>query len=173
VFQRKIYFSEDHNYFLIGNGKGGKGPIVHAYRLPYLGWYWAMDNEEYARREEFRKKLKDEWASLWRERFDDRFRAEGVSVRDYPLLLMDRGCVVFASRNAKTPSFSEIVDFWSVQGRVYSPDPLTGGWGKFFRTELKKHAHLRAKMLESQQPKAKGEKQKQQSKKGGRGWLHK
>jgi hypothetical protein len=108
---------------------------------------------------------------LWRERFDDKVRAEGVSVRDYPLLFVDRGVVVFAVKGAKSPSYSDIVDFWVSKGLVYSPDPLLGGWGKFIRTELKKHAHTRASKFSDNHLKGKAE--KQQAKKGGRGWLHK
>lgn len=124
-----------------------------------------------AEQDEFRRRLKEEWRLLWKERFDDKIRAEGVSVRDYPLLFMDRGVVVFAVKGAKSPSYSDIVDFWVSQGLVYSPDPLLGGWGKFTRTELKKHAHTRASTFNGNH--AKGKAEKQQSKKGGRGWLHK
>jgi hypothetical protein len=121
-------------------------------------------------KDEFRRKIKQEWRFLWSERFDDRFRAEGVSVRDYPLLFVDRGVVVFATRGAKSPSLSEIVDFWTSQGLVYSPDPFLGGWGKFIRTELKRHTHSRARIFDRNGSQAKCE--KQQLKKGGRGWLH-
>lgn len=107
---------------------------------------------------------------LWRERFDDRVRAEGVAVRDYPLLFTDRGFVIFASRDAKAASFSEVIEFWASQGYVYAPDPNVGGWGKFIRTDLRKVLHSRAKMFNGGQPKGKTE--KQQLKKGGRGWLH-
>jgi len=87
-------------------------------------------------RDAFRSKLKEEWGLLWTERFDDRVRAEGVSVRDYPLLFMSRGHVIFATREAKAPSFSQIMEVWASQGLVYSPDPDVGGWGKFVRAEL-------------------------------------
>lgn len=119
---------------------------------------------------EFGRKLKEEWTLLWRERFDDRVRAEGVAVRDYPLLFMDRGLVIFASRNANVPSFSEIIQFWTSQGVAYCPSPTVGGWGKFIRTELRKVTHLRAAKFARDQPKSKSV--KQQLKKGGRGWLH-
>jgi len=125
---------------------------------------------ENVKQDEFRQKLKEEWALMWNERFDDKIRAEGVAVRDYPLLFMDRGFVIFASRDAKIPSFSEIVTFWASQGHVYCPDPSVGGWGKFIRTELRKVTHSRARNFERIQPKCKSE--KQQQKKGGRGWLH-
>jgi hypothetical protein len=91
-----------------------------------------------AERDAFRSRLKEEWGLLWTERFDDWVRAEGVSVRDYPLLFMSRGDVIFATRDAKAPSFSQIMEVYASQGLVYSPDPDVGGWGKFVRVELNK-----------------------------------
>jgi hypothetical protein len=123
------------------------------------------------RQDEFRRRLRDEWRLLWTERFDDKVKAEAVSVRDYPMLFVDRGLVVFATKSAKSPSYSDIIDFWMSQGLAYTPDPLVGGWGKFIRTELKKHAHSRAIEFNGKGLEAKTE--KQQYKKGGRGWLHK
>ncbi|MGD0977570.1 MAG: hypothetical protein ABR962_00345 [Candidatus Bathyarchaeia archaeon] len=108
---------------------------------------------------------------MWKERFDDRVRAEGVSVRDYPLLFMSRGHVIFASRDAKAPSFSQIVEVWASQGLVYSPDPDVGGWGKFVRTELNRVTRSRARAFVNGQCKC--QKERQHLKKGGRGWLHK
>jgi hypothetical protein len=107
---------------------------------------------------------------MWKERYDDRVKAEGVVVRNYPLLFMDRGHVIFASRDAKTPVFREVIEFWASQGLVYSPDPAVGGWGKFIRTELKNFTHSRTRAFARNQPKNK--KEKQHLKKGGRGWLH-
>jgi hypothetical protein len=131
-----------------------------------------MEVSDYSQREEFRRRLKEDWALMWRERYDDRVKAEGVAVQDYPLLFMDRGFVIFASRNAKTPNFSEIVDFWASQGLTYSPNPSVGGWGKFIRTELRKSINSRAKSFDSSLLKQHGKNGKQQLKKGGRGWLH-
>jgi hypothetical protein len=122
-------------------------------------------------KDKFRSRIKEQWGLLWTERFDDRVRAEGVSVNEYPLLFMSRGHVIFASRDAKAPSFTQIVEAWASRGMVYSPDPDVGGWGKFFRTEIKKVARSRARAY------VKGrfecEKERQHLKKGGRGWLHK
>jgi len=129
-----------------------------------------VEKSDRIKRDEFRRRLKEEWRLLWRERFDDRVRAEGVAIRDYPLVFMDRGFVIFASRDAKAPCFSEVVEFWASQGLVYASDPNVGGWGKFVRTELKKVVHSRARMFGDGKPPRKGE--KQQLKKGGRGWLH-
>jgi hypothetical protein len=107
---------------------------------------------------------------IWWERFDDRLRAEGIAVKDYPLLFIDRGFVVFASRDAKMPRFSEIANFWVSQGCMYSPDPSDGGWGKFIRSEVRKLGGSRAKAYMRSQSKPAAE--KGQLKKGGRGWLH-
>jgi len=130
-----------------------------------------VENSDRVRRDEFLRRLKEEWRLLWRERFDDRVRAEGIAVRDYLLLFMDRGFVIFASRNAKAPSFSEIVDFWASQGCVYAPDPAVGGWSKFVRTFIIRRSERR-RIVESAKP-LNGSCKKQQLKKGGRGWLHK
>lgn len=131
-----------------------------------------MENGDLVRqmRDEFLRRLKEEWGFLWRERFDDRVRAEGVAVRDYPLVFTDRGFVIFASRDAKAPSFSEIVDFWASQGFVYAPDPAVGGWGRFVRTFIFGRSERR-RIVESAKP-SNGSCKKQQLKKGGRGWLH-
>lgn len=130
-----------------------------------------MDSKSREQRDEFRRKLKEEWGLLWRERFDDRVRAEGVSVREYPLLMMERGGVIFDSRDAKRPTFSGIVEHWSAQGLVYSPDPNVGGWGKFIRTSLSDVSHSRSRSYWKHellpQPKS-----KQQLRKNGRGWLN-
>ncbi|MEM2506760.1 MAG: hypothetical protein QXF61_06960 [Nitrososphaeria archaeon] len=130
-----------------------------------------MENSGLLRRDEFLRRLKEEWQLMWRERFDDKVRAEGVAVRDYPMLLIDRGFVIFASRDVKAPSFSEVVDFWASQGYVYVPNPIVGGWGKFIRTEIRK-LQSKAKMFNEDQRKRGREGKKQQLKKGGRGWLH-
>lgn len=129
-----------------------------------------MERNNYTQREEFRHKLKEEWTLMWRERFDDRVKAEGVAVKDYPLIFMDRGFVIFASRNVKTPNFSDIADFWASQGLIYAPNPSVGGWGKFIRTELRKNTHSRARNFDNSLLKRKDK--NQQLKKGGRGWVH-
>jgi hypothetical protein len=121
-------------------------------------------------RDEFLRKLKEEWKQMWKERFDDKVRAEGIAARDYPLLFMDRGFIIFASRDAKTPTFSEIKEFWASQGLVYSPDPVVGGWRKFIRTHVL--SQQRTKRDKRAQQYIEDKREKQQPKKGGRGWLH-
>jgi hypothetical protein len=128
-----------------------------------------MENAEWI---EFRRVLREEWKRLWRERIDDKFRGEGIAIRDYDMLFMDRGTIIFASRDARLPTLHEIMEMWAPQEIHYAvpPHPSVGGWGKFIRTELKKGPHSRAK-AHKRQPKRKRE--KQQLKKGGKGWLHK
>jgi hypothetical protein len=129
-----------------------------------------VENEERTKRDAFRATLKEEWSNLWNERFDDRTRAEAVSVRDYDSLFMNKGDIIFASRNAKTVSFSEVMEYWSSQGFVYSPEPAVGGWGKFIRTELRNQVHSRA--AEFRERRTEKHKGNGQLKKNGRGWLH-
>ena len=131
-----------------------------------------MDENERAERDEFRRRLKEEWSLLWSERFDDRVRGEGVASRDYPLVFADRGHVIFATREAKAPSLSDIINYWRTQGRVYWPEPSVGGWGRFIRTELKKAAHHGANELRARAAQEPKDKCKQQTKKSGKGWLH-
>ena len=130
-----------------------------------------MENAEWVKWIEFRRRLSEEWKRLWRERIDDKFRGEGIAIRDYDMLFMDRGTVIFASRDARLPSFHEILEMWAPEDMPWavSPHPSVGGWGKFIRTELKKSPCSRAK-AHKRQPKRKSE--KQQLKKGGKGWLH-
>jgi hypothetical protein len=122
-------------------------------------------------RDDFLRRLREEWGLLWKERFDDRVRAEGVSTRDYQMVFAARGQVIFASRDAKTPCFSDVVASYTSQGLVYSPEPRVGGWGRFIQAELKRAVHSRARSFVADRPK--DEKEKQHLKKGGRGWLHK
>jgi hypothetical protein len=122
---------------------------------------------KFEQREDFRRRLKQEWVLLWSRRFDDKYRAEGVAIEDYPLLFMDRGCIIFASRDAKAPVFSQVLDYWAAQGRIHAPQQAAGGWGKFIKTSIARPStrqHLARPVGKSVVG--------QQLKKGGRGWLH-
>lgn len=128
-----------------------------------------MENAEWV---EFRGRLKEEWKSLWRERIDDKFRGEGIANRDYDVLFLDRGTVIFASRDAKIPSFREVLEMWAPQDLPYavSPDPRVGGWGRFIRTALRKTGESRKRRFDYRERPSK--RKKRQLKKGGWGWLH-
>ncbi|MDH5266250.1 MAG: hypothetical protein OEW62_01075 [Candidatus Bathyarchaeota archaeon] len=128
-----------------------------------------MDDAEWV---EFRRMLREEWKRLWRERIDDKVRAEGIANRDFDVLFLDRGTVIFASRDARIPGFREILELWAPSDVRYAvpPDPRVGGWRKFIRTELRKVVESRKRRFDYRE---RGNKRKsRQLKKGGRGWLH-
>jgi len=128
-----------------------------------------VNNSNHVEQDEFHKKLKKEWKLMWTERFDDRTKGEGIVTRDHPLIFMDRGSVIFASRDVKTPTFSEIVELWAARGSIYAPQPAVGGWGKFIRTQLRSASHSRARKFASDLFNLKAN---QCKKKHAKGWLH-
>jgi hypothetical protein len=113
-----------------------------------------------------------EWRLLWRDRIDDRVRAEGIAKRDYPLLFVKRGRVIVATRDFKPLNFKEILGLHRVKNveRFLSPPPLVGGWGKFARTVLNKQKRPRKWKVTKSVPR--GKRKNLQLKKSGRGWLH-
>jgi hypothetical protein len=114
------------------------------------------------------EELKVEWKKLWRERLDDKVRAEGVAVTDYSQLFVDKGTIVHATRAYKALDFKEILEQHEVQDaeRYVPPDRFVGGWKKFVKTNIvNKPSHRRVDQLLEKRV-------YQQPKKGGRGWLH-
>ena len=127
---------------------------------------------EAAAREGIIKELKAQYKTLWRERIDDKVRAEGIANRHYSMLFVEKGTVIFATRDFKPLNFKEILDQHKVVGvdRVVPPSPHVGGWGRFIRTEIasqRRHGRVRQtrQYLDDK-------KQRQHLKKGGRGWVH-
>jgi hypothetical protein len=121
------------------------------------------------------EKLKVQWKLMWSERFDDKVRAEGISVSDYEVLFVERGTIIHATREFKALSFREIVEQHMVEDpdRFVQPDVHVGGWNKFIKTEITSHRprsrkHAASYFLEKRPNKS----EVQQLKKGGRGWLH-
>jgi hypothetical protein len=118
------------------------------------------------------EELKVEWKTMWSDRFNDRERAEGVSADDYKTLQVEKGTVIHATRDFKALNFKEILEDHKVQNpdRFIAPDVNVGGWNKFVKTNIDTHSKKRSQVIqESLAPK----KEAQQSKKSGRGWLHK
>ena len=117
------------------------------------------------------EELKVEWKRLWRERFDDRVRAEGIANQDYGSLSVDKGTVIFATRNFKLLNFREILEEHGIDEtfRFVQPNPNVGGWRKFISSTVgvrNKRARRAACRFDDDVKKP------QQLKKGGRGWLH-
>ncbi len=119
---------------------------------------------------EFVDELRVQWKLLWRNRIDDKVRAEGIANQDYSKLFVEQGTVIFATRDYKPPDFIEILQqhISSDAQKVVPPNSTVGGWGKFIRTALRKQKHLTRKWV----PPEPDRKKDQQLKKGGRGWLH-
>ncbi len=115
--------------------------------------------------------LRLQWKRLWQERVDDKSRAEGMATADYQELFVERGTVVHATRDFKALSFKEILEQHQILNaeRHIPPSPQVGGWNKFIKTSISNQnprEYGRVDFVEEQ-------KERQQVKKGGRGWLHK
>ena len=116
--------------------------------------------------------LKAEWKRLWRERFDDRVRAEGVAKDDYDELFVERGTVILATRNFKLLSFRDVLEKHGVVdvNRFIAPDVYVGGWGKFVRANIV--GQKGGKPVKRAASYVAEAKVKQHLRKGGRGWVH-
>jgi hypothetical protein len=115
--------------------------------------------------------LKVYWKKLWQERLDDKVRAEGVATDDYLKLFVEKGTIIHATRDFKALNFKEILEQNQIANadRFVPPPPQVGGWTKFVKTNItsqRKRKNTRASLYREDK------KEKQQPKKGGRGWLH-
>ena len=117
------------------------------------------------------EELKTEWKKLWQERFDDRLKAEGIAITDYSSLFVDRGTIIHATRDFKALNFREILERHQVENaeRFVQPNPQVGGWNKFIKKEITSQKSQKNKRAAAYCPE---KKEVQQTKKGGRGWLH-
>jgi len=117
------------------------------------------------------EELKAQWKLLWRERFNDKVRAEDVAVKDYASLLVEKGIIIHANRDFKALNFKEILEQHMIENpdRFIPPDVKVGGWHKFAKTKISNNK------FQKNNPTFKppsGKQTAQQPKKGGRGWLH-
>jgi hypothetical protein len=114
--------------------------------------------------------LRTQWKKLWQERLDDKLRVEGIATRDYPLLYIDKGTIIHATRNFKALNFREILEQHQIAhaDRFISLNPEVGGWTKFIKTNVtNKHPRKnRPTVFDC------GDKKKKLQPKGSRGWLH-
>jgi len=94
----------------------------------------------------FVQTLKEDWKELWRTRFNDEDRAEGVATRSFTRLFVDRGEVIIATRDYKPPDFHEILRAYMPEYLVgnVDPTPAQGGWGKFIREYISKQRSKRS-----------------------------
>jgi hypothetical protein len=117
------------------------------------------------------EELKVEWKKLWRERVDDKVRAEGIAINNYDALFIDKGTIIHATRDYKALNFKEILEQEHVQDteRYIPPPPQIGGWGKFVKENITNQPRKKRKLADFYEAEPK---EKQQQKKSGRGWLH-
>jgi len=115
--------------------------------------------------------LKTQWQYMWRESFNDKVKAESVSITDYPALHVEKGTIIQASRDFKTLDFKEILEQHKIENpdRFIPPDSNIGGWNKFIKTKITNNKSLKEKHTSTHVP---AKPSNQQRKKGGRGWLH-
>jgi len=119
---------------------------------------------------QFIEEFKQQWNTLWRNRLDDKVRAEGVSNDDYGLLFIQKGTVIIATRKFKMLDYYEILQQHKSlknTGEI-PPNPSVGGWGKFIKKVITPSTPLRRRQTHLKPDNPKG----QQLKKSGRGWLH-
>jgi len=116
--------------------------------------------------------LKIEWKKLWQERVDDKVRAEGIAIRDYSILYVDRGTIIHATRDYLALNFKDILQQHQIENaeRYIPPSQAVGGWNKFVKTQITKQPR---KKRRAEIYLAEKTEKRQQPKKGGRGWLHK
>ncbi len=116
--------------------------------------------------------LRLQWKRLWQERVDDKSRAEGMATADYHDLSVEKGTVIRATRDFKALNFKEILEQHQILNaeRYVLPSPHVGGWNKFVKTNISSQKPQKTRQVNFYKETQKG---KMQSKKNGRGWLHK
>jgi hypothetical protein len=136
-----------------------------------------VDEDRKARVEEQKRlieELKAQWKLMWSERYDDRVRAEGVSVNDYAILDVEKGTIIHATKDFKILNLKQILEKYKIDNpeRYVQPDNHIGGWNKFIKAEInikpQRGSRAAAYIKDQKTEKKSG----RQAKKGGRGWLH-
>ena len=122
---------------------------------------------------EFVNELRREWKTMWRAKFEDKVRAEGIADKNYELLFVERGLVLFDSRTLKALEFHEILEkhLTPELAERFNPNPVRGGIGKFIKDYITVRNNVKKKMREETRTDLKTLNQAQQSNEG-KGWLH-
>jgi hypothetical protein len=118
------------------------------------------------------ERIKKQWKLLWQEKLDDKLRAEGMAIRDYSAIFVEKGTIIYATRNFKFLTIREILKQHQIlDAERYVPiDPQTGGLTKFIKTRITNRSSWRKKEAKVILGKTH---ERQQRKKSGRGWLNK
>ena len=122
----------------------------------------------------FVDELRIEWKRMWNSRIEDKVRAEGIADKTYERLFVDRGLILFATRNFSAPEFHDILRKYlsSDEAEKFNPTPIRGGVGKFIRDYITVKKKSSSKLKEETRVELEEMKSHQQLKHGGRGWLH-
>jgi hypothetical protein len=117
------------------------------------------------------EELRIQWKKLWQERVDDKLKAEGIATANYCDLFVERGTIIHATRDYKALNFKEILEQHQIANaeRYIPPNPQIGGWNKFIKVNITSQPSRKKRRAELYSDE---KKEKQQPKKGGRGWLH-
>ncbi len=115
--------------------------------------------------------LREEWKIMWRSRFDDKVRAEGIADRTYDRLFVDRGTILFATRKYKPVEFREVLEKYMSTYDIDTvvPDPSRGGIGKFIRENITRKSEVRSRSAIFRESE---DRKKDSVKQNGKGWLH-
>jgi len=118
------------------------------------------------------QEIRREWKELWNQKINDKFIAEDVARKNYELLFVERGIVLWATREYTPPDLEEIIEMnEKLLGlEPICPDPDVGGWGKFSREVLSKQPRQRNSRRSAVE--TSGKPKNGPLKKGGKGWLH-
>jgi hypothetical protein len=130
---------------------------------------------KYAEWRETVKTLREQWRKMWRERIDDKVRAEGITSQDFMELFVEQGTVIIASRDYRPPDFEEILENHrpeAMKSQELPLHPSRGGYGKFIRDVILNQTRYGSEDQRKRLVKREKEKKRQPLKKGGRGWLH-
>jgi DNA-binding ferritin-like protein (Dps family) len=122
----------------------------------------------------FVEELRNEWRYMWRTRIDDDVRAEAIAEKTFTRLFVDRGLILFATRDYKPPIFHEILERHLTPEEIEraSPSPVRGGIKKFIKEYITIQNGFKNKRRQEMRAELEKMKRRQQQKHGGRGWLH-
>jgi hypothetical protein len=120
------------------------------------------------------EKLKAEWKQMWSDRFDDKQRAEGVSIEHYPAIQVDRGTIIHATRTYKAMDFREVLEQNNIKDtdRFVQPHKQEGGWNKFTKTQIIPNSPQNQRLAIKRQLEADKKKTHLQPNQNKKGWLH-
>ena len=135
-------------------------------------------NEQHESVAEAQKKIVEEikvqWKLLWSERFNDKVKAEGISVNDYEILQVEKGTIIHATRDFKALNFKEILEKNMINNcdKFNEPDNHEGGWNKFIKTEITNRKQKKSNQIAPFAHDTHKNSGPKRQKKSGRGWLH-